>query len=55
MASAQYKANPDVLSCSVVHIGAKNFHGQFEMDGDLDEIKYFYRELFPAGKRNSLK
>ena len=50
MASATYKANPDVLSCSGVHIGAKDFRGEFELDGDLDEIKYFYRELSPAGE-----
>ena len=42
--------NVDVLSCSGVHIGAKNYLGQFKMDGDLDEIKYFYRELSPAGE-----
>ena len=41
LASATYKANPDVLSCSGVHIGAKNFLGQSELRDDLDEIKYF--------------
>ena len=55
MASATYKANPDVLSCSGVHIGAKNFLEQFELDGDLDEIKYFYRELFLQVTENNLK
>ena len=48
MKSARYKASPDVLSCSGVHIGAKDSRGEFELDGDLDEIKYFYRELSPA-------
>ena len=42
--------NPDVLSCYGVYIGVKNIGGQYELDGDLDEIKYFYRELFPAGE-----
>ena len=50
IASATPKSDPEVLSCSGVHIGAKNFLGQFELDGDLDEIKYFYRELFHAGE-----
>ena len=50
MKSARYKVNPDVLSCSGVHIGANNFRGEFELDGDLDEIKYFYGELSPAGE-----
>ena len=49
MSSARYKAKPDVLSCSGVHIRAKNSIGEFELNGDLDELKYFYRELFPAG------
>ena len=50
MKSARYKVNSDVLSCSGVHIGANNFRGEFELDGHLDEIKYFYRELSPAGE-----
>ena len=47
--SARYKAVDDVLSYSAV-IRAKNCRGQFNVNVDLDEIKYFYSELSPAGK-----
>ena len=46
---ATTNANQDVLSCSTVHIGAKNSPGHYAMNGDLDEIKWFYRDLSPAG------
>ena len=37
------------LTCSTVIIGAKRTHETYEMNGDLDEIKYFYRALTTAG------
>ena len=39
----------DALSCSTVVIGAKNVGGHYSMNGDLDEVKYFYRVLSDAG------
>ena len=41
--------DPAKLSCSVNVIGAKFESGAYEMKGDLDEVKYFYRVLTPTG------
>ena len=47
---ATLNSNPP-LSCSVNIIGAKQTYGAYDMNGDLDEVKYFYRVLTPTGTK----
>ena len=49
VAAATTNPATDALSCSTVIIGAKNSLGHYSMNGDLDEVKYFYSALTPAG------
>ena len=43
-------SNNSYPSCENVLVGAKSTGGHYPLFGDLDDLKYFYRALSPAGK-----
>ena len=49
---SQAESHPDTnhLSCSAVYLGVKNAAAEYPLNANVDEIKYFYNALSPAGK-----
>ena len=49
---SQAESHPDTNypSCSTVYFGMKNAAGQSPANANVDEFKYFYDALGPAGK-----
>ena len=43
-------SNNSYPSCDSVVVGAKNLNGHYPLFADLDDLKYFYKALTPAGK-----
>ena len=46
------ESHPDTnhLSCTTVYFGVKNAAAEYPLNANVDEIKYFYNALSPAGK-----
>ena len=54
ISQAESHQDTNHLSCSTAYFGVKNAAAEHPLDANVDEIKYFYNALSPAGKNINL-
>ena len=50
ISAASPRNTAPLTSCGRVIMGAKHTWGAYAINGELDEIKFFYKDLTPAGE-----
>ena len=55
ISAASPRNTAPLTSCGRVIMGAKHTWGAYAINGELDEIKFFYKDLTPAGESYCVK